>query len=830
MKTRYSLVYLTLGLSLVLTAGLLWLMGGGLPVARAQGPDGIHTYYVDTGGTCGGQTPCYTTVQRAVDAVDDAGDVVKVAAGDYTGVNGYGGLPQVVYITRSLTLRGGYTTADWSVSDPRMYTTTLDAQGAGRALYIAGPAITVTVEGLHFTGGDASGLEGSDTYDAGGGVYVVQAVVTISSCVIYGNAASFSSVGVGGGVHFEGSQATLAGNTVAGNVACSGCGMGGSGGGVYVRNGGATLTGNTIIDNTADEGSYMGLGGGVTLDGYQVLAVTLSGNTIAGNTATTGIQGLGGGVFAFARVVTMTGNSIISNTAGITRSLGGGVHFEGGQAILISNTIAGNTAAFSSIAFGDGGGGGVCLRSSLSTLTGNTIANNRACSECPGQFSAVGGGLYLDRGSSILTGNTIIGNTAPGSGDFGGYGGGGYLEGGSFTLTGNTIVNNATFGKSTMGGGLCLFFNSSTLLTGNTVVGNSTGDGGGLGMFENGVFTLTNNLLADNSAYRGSALWLGAQGSEYHVGYLLHNTIANNTGAGSIQSGVYVGGNTTLYLTNTIIAGHAEPAIDVGPIGNNVSLVGTLWYSNTQDVAGAGAGSVVSGTNRYGDPAFVDPANGDYHIGTDSWALDGGIFAGTLTDSDGDARPTNPARPDAPDLGYDENVSLTVRRPVAADSVTFGAACARLAFTDTGSLSAITLTVEPGRFPTNNPADPVVSRTVTFTPSSGAPFSATLSLCYDDAEVKGGLNESDLQLYRWTGGGWQGYVSSVDTANDVVTALHVAALSPWVIGDRDRSPTVVRLRAAGIWSPFWFGAALALFGLASVLACALVTTQRRRQK
>ena len=72
----------------VAAGALIWLLAGVATVAEAQGPDGYDTYYVAPVGSCGGKTPCYATVQAAVDAADDPGDVVKVAAGTYTGVQG----------------------------------------------------------------------------------------------------------------------------------------------------------------------------------------------------------------------------------------------------------------------------------------------------------------------------------------------------------------------------------------------------------------------------------------------------------------------------------------------------------------------------------------------------------------------------------------------------------------------------------------------------------------------------------------------------------------------------------------------------------------------
>ena len=98
-------------------------------------------------------------------------------------------------------------------------------------------------------------------------------------------------------------------------------------------------------------------------------------------------------------------------------------------------------------------------------------------------------------------------------------------------------------------------------------------------------------------------------------------------------------------LTNTILYSHSV-AISV-TAGSTVTLNGTLWYSNTALSAGAG---LVSHRNDYwGDPAFVDPENGDHHLGPSSAALDRGVDAGMHTDIDDQPRPYQP-----PDLGADE--------------------------------------------------------------------------------------------------------------------------------------------------------------------------------
>ena len=83
---------------------------------RAQAHAEANTVrYVASGGDCGGAMPCYATVQAAVDAAC-AGDEIRAAAGTYTDLSvrprADGALTdvvtQVVYISQTITLRGGY--------------------------------------------------------------------------------------------------------------------------------------------------------------------------------------------------------------------------------------------------------------------------------------------------------------------------------------------------------------------------------------------------------------------------------------------------------------------------------------------------------------------------------------------------------------------------------------------------------------------------------------------------------------------------------------------------------------------------------------------------
>jgi hypothetical protein len=149
-----------LALFLPLLGGLMLLLGlwFALLVAPPAAADSTIRY-VAPGGNCGGASPCYATIQTAVDAAT-SGDEIRIAQRTYTGVSTHSGKPDLAYIRWSgskrmyLTLRGGYTTADWEHPDPGAHPTVLDAQGQGMVIYVYN--VTAFIEGLPITGGYAS--------------------------------------------------------------------------------------------------------------------------------------------------------------------------------------------------------------------------------------------------------------------------------------------------------------------------------------------------------------------------------------------------------------------------------------------------------------------------------------------------------------------------------------------------------------------------------------------------------------------------------------------------------------------------------------------------
>jgi hypothetical protein len=417
-NTRRWLVTLTLGLGLALA--FVWVLDGqSIPAAAAPA---TTTRYVD-GATGSDDSDCSDpgdpcqTIQYAVDGASD-GDEILVATGVYTGVSvrprdditTTGVVTQVVYISKTVTIRGGYTAAFTGLPDPETNETTVDAQGEGRVLYVVG-STSPTVEGLRITGGDATGLDGDPWYgDAGGGIYVYTATPTVSNCVVYSNTASTTDDGAGGGLALYSSATTLSGNTVQDNIASTG--GRGWGGGLNLWSSPATLSGNTVQSNTASVASH-GDGGGLSLWWYS--AATLISNTVQGNTGSTVARSYGGGLYIDGSAATLSGNIVQGNTASTAyEGYGGGLSLWQSPATLSGNEVVSNTATLSPTS--SGWGGGLWARGGRPfTLTNNLVADNHA--------NTGGSGLWLDGFSwelalARLLYNTIADNHGSGQGVF----------------------------------------------------------------------------------------------------------------------------------------------------------------------------------------------------------------------------------------------------------------------------------------------------------------------------------------------------------------------------------------------------------------------------
>lgn len=287
---------------------------GLLAGVRYVRPDGS-----DAGNVClAPGTPC-ATIQRAVD-VAAAGDEVWVAGGTYAGVQARQGISQVLYISQSVTIQGGYTAVFDSPPDPQANPTILDAAGQGRVIYVA-PAQIVSLAGLQLVNGRAALANGSSF---GGGLYSANAELSLTGMVLAHNQAAF-------------------------------------GGGLYVYGGRLSLQNSALTNNQAGQG-----GGGARLFNIGPDAALLAGNTFSGNMAAL----FGGGLYLSQSQAVLAGNHFLHNTATVaTQGHGGGLNLSGSSVTLDHNVVEGNEALF---------GGGLWLQNTAATLSGNAINSNQA--------------------------------------------------------------------------------------------------------------------------------------------------------------------------------------------------------------------------------------------------------------------------------------------------------------------------------------------------------------------------------------------------------------------------------------------------------------------
>jgi hypothetical protein len=378
-KTTHSAsrIVIVLVLALAALAGTLALMALG-DNAPARAAVLATTRYVAPDGSdateCESVAKRCATIQRAVDVADPT-DEIRVAQGTYSGVHArpassgydtYGSstVTQVVYITGALTLRGGYD-ATFTGQDPQAHPTTIDAAGAGRAVFIGGSG-PVTLEGFHLTNGDAAGQGGQISgFDAGGAVEIYEATAVISDCQATHNTAL-----AGGAISIMTADVTLTGNHLAENTASA------YGGALRFQRSNVILNDNYIFSNTARIN-----GGGIEADGG---TLTLNANRFEKNVARVEA---GGAMELFdLKSFTADSNLFINNQAA---EAGDHLSIWRRQAELRHNTFV-----------GDGEGSGINLQqSNQTTMTNNIIV-------------AHGTGVLMSTDSTVNLNRTLWGSGA----------------------------------------------------------------------------------------------------------------------------------------------------------------------------------------------------------------------------------------------------------------------------------------------------------------------------------------------------------------------------------------------------------------------------------
>ncbi len=344
--------------------------------------------YVSTSGNDEADGASWASAKRTIQAGIDAavcGDEVWVAAGTYA---------ERLTHKSGVRLYGGFE-GDEDTRDERDFLnciSEIDGQTRGAVVTVpTGADLSTLIDGFTITNGIGAS-QGNVRY--GGGIYALDACVTVENCVIVANAAA-----QGAGLYCN-SEIVLKNNHFKenGSPNCI------NGGAALLLFGRVAVHGNTFTSNRAVYGGALALAHG---------SGEVSLNTFLGNSSQ-----VGGGVYNYGlshpliRQNTFTGNTAYS---------GGGVGCNGCRGEVTANLFTGNSALSS-------GGAVYLVNGATSTVSNNVMTG------CVAQ-SDFGGAVASTRANPSIVNNTMVGNTAARGG-----GGVAYLESGGGTLSNNIIA------------------------------------------------------------------------------------------------------------------------------------------------------------------------------------------------------------------------------------------------------------------------------------------------------------------------------------------------------------------------------------------------------
>ncbi len=335
-----------------------------------------------------------------------------------------------------------------------------------------------------------------------------------------------------------------------------------------------------------------------------------------------------GAAFRGAGILIRQGASVIVRACwiydNIAERYSGGIHVYSGTLMVSDSRVYSNTAGWD--------GGGINVSHSSAALMRNYIYSNTATT-----YNA--GGVYLNYASNVLLeGNRIYNNTAN-------YHGSGVYSWSSdnVILRDNHIYENEVVSGS--GSGIYCVNSQKVRLESNHIDNNTavTG-GGGIEIQQTDDVTMTNNLVVENQLTQPTGEGTGILIGDSTI-HSLHDTIASNTSG--MGWGIAVQTGSSVWMTNTIVVSHT---VGISVSSHSAATLDTTLWANGTDWAGSG--NITTANDVQGNPAFLAPAEGDYHISPASAAIDRGIPSSVTVDMDGDPRPTGAA----PDTGADEYV------------------------------------------------------------------------------------------------------------------------------------------------------------------------------
>jgi hypothetical protein len=262
------------------------LLGLALTLISTTEPE-ARTWHVSADGL--GEAP---TIQAAIDSCA-AGDVVELACGTYTTVDGIG---EDIWLIGErpvcFALKTGVTVRSAS-GNPECVT--VDAGGQGGVAFCSGRSDCV-IEGITITNGFATTIDGGN----GGGVYCTSSTLVLRDCIIAGNRSPRY------------------------------------GGGLFVFSAGVDIINCRIEDNEAASGG----GGGFFSD----VRLRVEDTAVARNRVSDVVEGFGGGGFCIlnSRPLSMANCSFVANS--ISQSGGGALFIDSSTGAIAATLLAENSA------------------------------------------------------------------------------------------------------------------------------------------------------------------------------------------------------------------------------------------------------------------------------------------------------------------------------------------------------------------------------------------------------------------------------------------------------------------------------------------------------
>jgi predicted outer membrane repeat protein len=455
-----------------------------------------------------------------------------------------------------------------------------------------------------------SQINNNSSNNQGGGVFATGDITLTYTTLDYNSSGTH-----GGGLSVQDGRTTLFAGEVLSNTAAL------NGAGVNVNND-IWVNGTVIAWNNA------GADGGGLLQYNPYKTVKVDNAYIVLNRS----HGNGGGLWARGNL-TMNYTNVISNTAGpdsgtgSTYTYGGGIYLETGSISVSTSLFRGNT--FICHTCSSKGGGLYMDSTQAATIQSSSFEKN---------YSFLGGGVYYTFTNLVLKNSKFKDNQSE-------LGGGIILAGG--TIQDTDFVSNyaAQSGGALSAGSLvqisrCRFINNTAHFTGGGAISGNI------------RLVAVNTLFAGNHADTGSSV-MELSGSA--TSSLEHVTIASY-GARDANEAIHLT-NGTLLITNTIITNYLY---GVKMNSGTLNVDYDLYFNNQSNVIAFG-GVFIGGPHCLeGDPIFVNPAIGDYHLQVDSPAINHGKNLGVPTDLDG------MVRLGLPDIGtyefYYQNFLALVKR------------------------------------------------------------------------------------------------------------------------------------------------------------------------